>query len=239
MKASDFYHFEIEDFYYESSPVLQKQSLYLKKQGWTSLIGLSGVGKTTLLRCLAGLNGKTLSSQKPSLCYMTQTDLLLPWAKVIDNVVIGQHLRDQTRDYDRANEILKRVGLEKFSSFYPHQLSLGMRQRVALARTLMEDTDVVLMDEPFAALDAKTRQDLQDYAIQTLQGKTVLLVTHDIGEVIRLSNRIYILKGNPAKAILVDEDHIKNLLEQMPVPRAMNNAHLWQEARCFLSSLYS
>ncbi|MBU6149773.1 MAG: ATP-binding cassette domain-containing protein, partial [Verrucomicrobia bacterium] len=128
---------------------------------------------------------------------------------------------------------------EKFANFYPHQLSMGMRQRVALARTLMEDREVVLMDEPFAALDAKTRGELQDYAVTALKGKTVLLVTHDISEVIRLSNQIYILKGFPAAATLVTEPHIQTILEQVPAPRAMHDLHLWQKASAFLSSLYS
>lgn len=239
MGKVDYYHFQIEDFFYESSHVLKKQTLHLKKQRWTCLIGQSGVGKTTLLRCLLGLNGHSTSDSSASFSYMAQTDLLLPWVKVIENVVLGDRLREKTRDYAKALEILTKVGLEKFANFYPHQLSMGMRQRVALARTLMEDREVVLMDEPFAALDAKTRGELQDYAVTALKGKTVLLVTHDISEVIRLSNQIYILKGFPAAATLVTEPHIQTILEQVPAPRAMHDLHLWQKASAFLSSLYS
>ena len=239
MEKVDYYHFQIEDFFYESSHVLKKQTLHLKKQDWTCLIGQSGVGKTTLLRCLLGLNGHSTSDSAVSFSYMAQTDLLLPWAKVIENVVLGDRLREKTRDYPKALEILTKVGLEKFANFYSHQLSMGMRQRVALARTLMEDREVVLMDEPFAALDAKTRGELQDYAVTALKGKTVLLVTHDISEVIRLSNQIYILKNFPAEATLVTEPHIQTILGEIPAPRAMHDLHLWQKASTFLSSLYS
>eukprot|EP01037_Dinobryon_pediforme_P011681 gene11681-11770_t len=99
----------------------------------------------------------------------------------------------------------------------------------------MEDRKIVLMDEPFAALDAKTRCELQEYAVTALKGKTVLLVTHDISEVIRLSNQIYILKGFPAEATLVTEPHIQTILEQIPAPRAIHDLHLWQEASAFLN----
>jgi putative hydroxymethylpyrimidine transport system ATP-binding protein len=239
VERMDYYQFHIEDFFFESSHVLKKQTLHLKKQDWTCLIGQSGVGKTTLLRCLLNLDGKSISGSTASFSYMAQTDLLLPWAKVIENVVLGERLRGQTRNYAKALEILTKVGLQKFANFYPHQLSMGMRQRAALARTLMEDREIVLMDEPFAALDAKTRRELQDYAITALKGKTVLLVTHDISEVIRLSNQIYILKGFPAVATLVTEPHIQTILQEISAPRAMHDLHLWQEASVFLSSLYS
>lgn len=239
MERVDCYQFQIEDFFYESSHVLKNQILRLKKQDWTCLIGQSGVGKTTLLRCLLGLDRQSTLRSTSSFSYMAQTDLLLPWAKVIENVVLGERLRGQTRNYTKALEILTKVGLQEFTNFYPHQLSIGMRQRVALARTLMEDRKIVLMDEPFAALDAKTRCELQEYAVTALKGKTVLLVTHDISEVIHLSNQIYILKGFPAEATLVTEPHIQTILEQIPAPRAIHDLHLWQEASAFLSSLYS
>ena len=239
MEKVGYYRFQIEDFFYESLHVLKKQTLNLKKQDWTCLIGQSGVGKTTLLRCLLGLDGQSTSKSTSFFSYMAQTDLLLPWTKVIENVVIGERLRGKTRNYARALEILTKMGLQKFANYYPHQLSMGMRQRVALARTLMEDREIVLMDEPFAALDAKTRCELQDYAVQALKGKTVLLVTHDISEVIRLSNQIYILKGFPAVATIVNEPHIQTILKEIAVPRAMHDLYLWQEASIFLSSLYS
>ncbi len=239
MESLAYYHFKIEDFFYGSSHILKKQTLYLKKQNWTCLIGQSGIGKTTLLKYLLGLNRKKISNCPVSFSYMAQTDLLLPWAKVIENVVLGEKLRSQTPNYVKALEILAKVGLEQVSHFYPHQLSLGMKQRVALARTLMEDSEIVLMDEPFSAADTKTRSELQDYALKVLKGKTVLLVTHDIGEVLRLSSQLYILKGSPANASLVNECQIQTILNETKPPRDMQDLCLWQKASSFLSSLYS
>ncbi len=111
-----------------------------------------------------------------------------------------------------------------------------MRQRVALARTLIENNDVILMDEPFAALDAKTRRDVQNYALKTLKGKTVLLVTHDIGEVIRIADHVYLLKESPAKAIPID---LKEILSDSSTPRVTNCPQVWQRASSVLSSLYA
>lgn len=239
MESREYYQFQIEDFAYKSSPILKKQTLHLKKYQWTCLIGQSGVGKTTFLRCLLGLTAESAEELPVSFSYMAQTDLLLPWAKVIENVVVGEKLRGQSCNYVKALELLTKVGLEQVANFYPHQLSIGMRQRVALARTLMEDSEVVLMDEPFSALDAKTRYELQNYALKELKGKTVLMVTHDISEVMRLSHQIYILKGTPAEANLVSEPHIQTLLQKVPAPRCTHDLRLWQEASTFLSSLYS
>ncbi len=231
------YTFHIEKFFHQNQCVLAKQSLSLEAEKWTCLIGPSGIGKTTLLRCIAGLQGKQhLNQNLPSIGYMAQNDTLLPWLNAVENIVLGQRLRKEKRNYEKALWILTEVGLEKFASFYPHQLSLGMRQRVALARALMEDNDVILMDEPFASLDAKTRQDVQNYAVSALKGKTVLLVTHDIGEVIRLADYVCLLKGSPAKAISID---LNEVLNNSPTPRITNCPHVWQKASSVLSSLYS
>ncbi|NNM58395.1 MAG: ABC transporter ATP-binding protein [Legionellales bacterium] len=135
------------------------------------------------------------------LAYMAQTDLLLPWLSLLDNVMLGNLLRHVPRSQsqiDHAMHILESVGLAEDAHHKPHALSSGMKQRGALARTLMEDQPVILMDEPFSALDAITRYDMQTMAAEKLQQKTVLLITHDPWEALRLGHQIFILRGQPA-----------------------------------------
>ena len=173
---------------------------------WTCLMGVSGIGKSTLLRLVAGLmpeeTAMTIKTSEHGLdgqiAYMAQDDLLLPWLTVFENVVLGARLRGDEVLPGRALHLLEQLDL--FGSIHdlPATLSGGMRQRVALARTLMEDRPVVLMDEPFSALDAITRVSLQDFAAEMLQGRTVLLVTHDPLEAFRLADRIHVMAGCPA-----------------------------------------
>ena len=180
---------------------------------WTCLLGASGVGKSTLLRLILGLEGAAgedgaveCSDGLPlagRAAFMAQRDLLFPWLSVIDNVTLGSRLRGGRRDRrdveSRARELLSWVGLAENAGDLPATLSGGMRQRTALARTLMEERPVVLMDEPFSALDAITRLRLQNLAAELLEGRTVLLVTHDPLEALRLGNRIHILSGSPGR----------------------------------------
>ncbi len=170
---------------------------------WTCLLGPSGVGKTTLLRLIADLptggqfSGTITTSNACSLegriAYMAQSDLLAPWLSVRDNVLIGARLRDQTLDTQRANHLIEQVGLTEHVTKRPSELSGGMRQRVALARTLMEDRPIALLDEPFSALDARTRAEMQELTFELLRGHTVLLVTHDPGEAVRLGHTITVM----------------------------------------------
>lgn len=184
---------------------------------WTCLLGPTGVGKTSLLRLFAGLvspdagqgvtngdagQGVTCGDGGPiagRVAYMAQQDLLLPWLTVIENVVIGSRLRGEPPAYQRARELLASVGLADRAEDYPRALSGGMRQRTALIRTLMEDRPIVLMDEPFSALDAITRLRLQSLAAELLRGRTVLLVTHDPLEALRLGDRIHVMAGRPVR----------------------------------------
>ena len=131
--------------------------------------------------------------------YMAQSDLLLPWASALDNVLLGPRLRGERGRRGAALSLLRELGLAGSESLRPAALSGGMRQRVALARTLLEDRPIVLMDEPFAALDAITRARLQDLAVAKLGGRTVLLVTHDPLEAIRIAGRILVMAGRPAR----------------------------------------
>jgi putative hydroxymethylpyrimidine transport system ATP-binding protein len=174
---------------------------------WTCLLGPSGVGKSSLLRLIAGLapldrgevrcsDGKPLAGR---LAWMGQQDDLLPWLAVLGNVTLGARLRGEPADREKARDLLARVGLERQADQLPATLSGGQRQRAALARTLMEDRPVVLMDEPFSALDAITRARLQALAARLLAGRTVLLVTHDPLEALRLGHRIQVMTGQPAR----------------------------------------
>ena len=190
-------------------------SLSLNAGKWTVLLGRSGCGKTTVLRYLAGLlddkvewQGTLATSDELPLtdriAYMAQQDLLLPWLSVIDNVCLSHRFQNPVSDKalqtNQALELLAAVGLADQASTMPDQLSGGMRQRVALARTLMQDKPVVLMDEPFSALDAVTRHKLQSLACELLKGKTVVLITHDPQEAVRLADNLYVLQGTPANA---------------------------------------
>ncbi|OED48277.1 ABC transporter ATP-binding protein [Rhodobacteraceae bacterium (ex Bugula neritina AB1)] len=164
---------------------------------WTCLLGASGVGKSTVLRLFAGLgDGIDLAGEMtgdPNVALMAQDDLLLPWLSALDNVLIGARLRGEVADKTRAHGVLGRVGLAEHAHKRPGELSGGQRQRVALARTLMEDRPVVLLDEPFSALDALTRSQMQELTAELLVGRTVLLVTHDPGEAARLGQTILIM----------------------------------------------
>jgi len=183
--------------------------LNLKLDGgsFTCLLGPSGSGKSSLLRLLAGLTPPGVSGElrggdgQPltgKVAYMAQQDLLLPWLNVLNNIILGQRLRGERLDLPRAMRLLAQVGLADQALARPDTLSGGMRQRAALARTLMEDRPVVLMDEPFSGLDALTRLRLQALAAQLLVGRTVLLVTHDPLEALRLGEHILMMNGRPA-----------------------------------------
>jgi len=185
------------------APLFAPLELQIGAGEWTCLLGPSGVGKTTVLRLIAGLPtgadfaGEIAASDGAPLvgriAYMAQSDLLLPWLDVMGNVTLGSRLRGAKCEKDRAQSLIERVGLAEHAHKRPAQLSGGMRQRAALARTLMEDRPMVLLDEPFSALDARRRAEMQELAAELLAGRTVLLVTHDPGEAARLGHRIAVM----------------------------------------------
>lgn len=157
------------------------------------ILGKSGAGKTTLLRAIAGLTAYDGHITRPPYSLMAQQDDLLPWRTALANTTLGATLRGEPPDLSRAGALLAAVGLAAHAGKWPAQLSGGQRQRVALARTLYENRPLLLMDEPFSAVDAVTRKQLQDLALRLLTDKTVIMITHDPGEALRLADHLYIL----------------------------------------------
>lgn len=178
--------------------VLAPYTLELGATETVAILGPSGGGKSTLLRLLAGLLPGHPSPLTGQVAWMAQQDLLLPWLSLLENVLLGARLRGTAAEEARARDLLGRLGLADRADALPATLSGGMRQRAALARTLMENRPLVLMDEPFSALDAITRATMQDLACDLLADRAVLLVTHDPVEACRLADRIFILGGQPA-----------------------------------------
>lgn len=180
--------------------LIAPMTLNLGKGQWTALLGESGIGKTTLLRSLAGLDDPAVCHEPiRRVTYMAQQDSLLPWKNVLRNVMIGDLLRGQPVDEQRALAIIVEVGLEAKAYDYPQQLSVGMRHRVALARTLYEDADIVLLDEPFSSLDTSRKHKLHNLSKKMLAGKTVLHVTHDPLEAMYLADHILVMRSAPAR----------------------------------------
>ncbi len=185
------------------TPLISGLDLMLPGERWSVLLGQSGVGKTSLLRLIAGLpcaahlEGQITCGDgmliAPRVTMMAQDDQLLPWASAHDNVTICSRLRGAPVQPNRAAALLAKVGLSGLQHRKPTQMSAGQRQRVALARTLYEDRAIVLLDEPFSALDAMTRQSVQDLAVNLLANRTVVLITHDPGEAIRLADAAWMI----------------------------------------------
>jgi NitT/TauT family transport system ATP-binding protein len=190
-------------------------SLALRDGEVVSLIGPSGCGKSTLLNIGSGLtcpsegqayvDGERVEGPNAHVAFMLQKDLLLPWRTVAENVMFGVEIQGVPPDErrKRAQALLENLKLSEFAGHYPHQLSGGMRQRIALARTLAVDPTVLLLDEPFSAVDAQTRMVLQRELAQTLKraGKTALLITHDLQEAVTLSDRVLVMSRRPGRII--------------------------------------
>jgi len=180
------------------------------------VVGPSGCGKSTLLELIAGLRepgagsisvgAETAGQARLHSCaYMPQRDQLLPWLRALDNAALAPRLNGHSRRQAReiARPLFSRLGLSEFENAYPRQLSGGMRQRVAFARTLLSGKPVLLLDEPFASLDAITRADLQEWLAKTLDGepRTVVLVSHDVEEALYLADRMIVLSPRPARTV--------------------------------------
>jgi NitT/TauT family transport system ATP-binding protein len=188
-------------------------SLGVERGEFISVVGPSGCGKTTFLRIVAGLeratagevsiDGRIVSSPGTDRGFVFQNDSLLPWRTVFTNAMIGREITGSIGPDDRRRtmELLKLVGLEGFENYHPRQLSGGMRQRVNLARALAIDPEILLMDEPFAALDAQTREIMQTELLRIWERgqKTVLFVTHQIDEAVFLSDRVLVFARRPGR----------------------------------------
>ena len=208
----------------ESGPAvtaIEDVHLSLQPNDFVSLIGPSGCGKSTLFNLIAGLlvpeagelslDGADIVGRPGSVAYMMQRDLLLPWRTVLENVTIGPELagRGLAQARDRARALLRRFGLEGYENAYPPALSGGMRQRAALLRTILCDRTVILLDEPFGALDALTRATMHEWllGIQREFDRTMILITHDPDEAVYLSHRVYVATARPMRiAGIVDID---------------------------------
>lgn len=220
---------------FDGKNLLEQFSLQIPGEKCTCLLGPSGCGKSTLLGLISG-NRDLLYSGKVRIAdgdkstnyigWMGQSDLLLPWLTVTDNVLLGAKLRSEINPFlqEQAQHLLSEAGLGGMGHMLPHQLSGGMRQRVALLRTLMEERPVILMDEPFSALDALSRMRLQNLAAHMTRDKTVVMVTHDAMEALRLADTIVVLADRPVRIAKVIELHgdtpreadAPELLEQYP-----------------------
>lgn len=205
--------------------IVRGLSFALREGEFVTMLGPSGAGKSTILNMIAQVDapsegtirlaGKTVfdasvgKTLRPGLGrqigYVTQDDNLLPWRTLEENVLFGLEIEGRVDDAGRARarEMMQTVGLADFAGHYPHQLSGGMRKRAALIRTLVYDPPIILMDEPFGALDAQTRQQLQSdlQSLWALKRKTIVFVTHDIAEAIALGERVLILERAPAKLL--------------------------------------
>ena len=196
-----------------------------------ALIGPSGCGKSTLLNIGSGLygpsegaafvDGERVTAPNAHVAFMLQKDLLLPWRTVLDNVTFGLEIqrRPASARVARARELLAGLQLAEFENHYPHQLSGGMRQRVALARTLAVEPSVLLLDEPFSAVDAQTRMVLQRDLARTLKqaGKTALLITHDLAEAVLMADRVLVMSPRPGR--IIDEIKIDMPHRDDPIAR--------------------
>jgi len=194
-------------------------SLAVSPGEFVAIVGQSGCGKSTLLSLIAGIleptggdvlvEGSPVTGPSPLCGYMLQHDYLFEWRTILDNVLLGAEIQglEHVASRIRAEALLRGYGLGEFMAHFPHQLSGGMRQRAALARTLCTDPQILLLDEPFSALDFQTRLALSDEVSEILrrEGKTVILVTHDISEAVSMADRVIVMTKRPGRVKAVHD----------------------------------
>jgi NitT/TauT family transport system ATP-binding protein len=230
---------------------LKSISLAVAPGEFVAIIGPSGCGKSTLLSLISGLfaptegsvliHGKPVNGPNRKVGYMLQQDYLFEWRTILENAVLGAEIQGAplAKARQRATQLLTRYGLGQFLHHLPRQLSGGMRQRAALARTLCTEPDIVLLDEPFSALDSQTRLALADEVTEILrrEAKTVILVTHDIGEAISMAERVIVMSRRPGQVKSNHAVWFGGPGGHRPMPLAARNAPefndyfkmLWQE----------
>ncbi|MEH7274130.1 ABC transporter ATP-binding protein [Neobacillus vireti] len=210
-----------------ATTALSDITIQVEEGEFVSFLGPSGCGKTTLLSIIAGLikptqgsimlENKPLSGEKNQIGYMLQQDYLFPWKTIEENILLGLKLSNQLNEKTKLAglDLLKQMGLNDIEKQLPKQLSGGMRQRAALVRTLATEPKLLMLDEPFSALDYQTKLKLEDLVSNTLDtfGKTAILVTHDIGEAIAMSDRVVLFSPSPGRIHKVFDmpDELKNL----------------------------
>ncbi|QPT39446.1 Aliphatic sulfonates import ATP-binding protein SsuB [Oligella ureolytica] len=206
--------------------VLKDLDLHVEEGEFVVLLGASGSGKSTLINLIAGfeqasegsvvVNGSPVTDVDPGSGMVFQQYALFPWQTVMQNVAFGLKLKGvaKAEREERAKKYIDMVGLSGFENSFPKELSGGMRQRVAIARVLANDTDVILLDEPFAALDAMTRQVLQEQLVRIYEAnrKTIVFITHSIDEALLLSTRMIVLGAKPGRIV-------KDIVNDLPHPR--------------------
>lgn len=211
----------------ERKPALKNINLQINKNEFITILGPSGCGKSTLLKIIAGFSradsGQLLKNKAKiekagldRIMLFQDFEQLFPWQKVIENVTFAVKASAKNNNLSKAQikekalKYLNEVKLENYQNYYPHQLSGGMKQRVALARTLAAEGEIMLMDEPFGSVDSQTRQELQELLVQIWQKeeRTIIFVTHDIREAVFLSERIVLMKNEPGEIIEVVENRM-------------------------------
>ena len=216
----------------EQTDVLENINLEIKKGEIVAIVGPSGCGKSTLLNLISGLinqdSGEVTVNGK--IGYMFQKDNLLEWRNVYKNITIGPEIKHIKEDEKEIDEILKKYGLYDFKYYYPKELSGGMRQRVALIRTLILKPDILLLDEPFSSLDYQSKITVQEdiYKIIKQEKKTTILVTHDITEAIAMADVVYVLTSRPSTIKNRYEINL-NISKEQRTPLKARNDILFQE----------
>ena len=207
-------------FSYDGGTLLLKDiSFSLEKNEFLSIVGSSGCGKSTIIKLIAGIEKADKGKIKGlTTGYMPQRDLLLPWRTVLENIMLPVELKKKDKEEGKKKAIsyLAKLHLAEYKDKLPHELSGGMRQRVSFLRTLLTEADILLLDEPFSALDAITKEYLQKWLLDTLKefDKSIIFITHDINEALFLSDRILVCKDKPLDSFaefIVPKDKEKNV----------------------------
>ncbi|WP_271852650.1 ABC transporter ATP-binding protein [Planococcus maritimus] len=197
---------------FDGAEVLKELSLHIQEDEFVAVLGPSGSGKSTLFHLIGGLyepdegtialGGDKITGQKGSVSYMPQSPSLLPWRSILDNVLLGAELAGH-KDKEAALQMMDKAGLSGYERAYPHQLSGGMKQRAAFIRSLLSPQPLILLDEPFSALDEFTRSEMQKWLLDIWQSnkRSILFVTHNIEEALFLADRILVLSEKPARVV--------------------------------------
>lgn len=207
MRSKNILQFHNVSFHYDEKPIINELNASIQDKEFVSIIGPSGCGKSTLFRLITGLEEvstgqiELTETKSHPVGYMPQKDMLLPWRTIIENAALPLECQGvQKKEAQiKAKELLQKFGLQGYETKYPKDLSGGMRQRVSFIRTLLTGGEILLLDEPFSALDALTKASLQEWLFEQWKEweKTILFITHDVEEALFLSNRIFVVENQP------------------------------------------